>query len=298
MATANTSLFLSNDTQARFNAWVQWVHDRLVQFGWTQTGDTGQIANPIVAALPAGNTAAGYEIWRPNDALTPFYVKIEYGTGGNTNGPSIWITVGTATNGAGGFVGPTTNRTLVQMSPITVSALNCWASGSSNRFAFALGSDPAQSGNIYYMYFGVERTKAADGTDNLDGVTVISHMNSGVTGVQFANQTLGYVGNAGLVQFFGAGDIPTGGESSSVFGADSYTFPLKPYLGYARNPIMNFTVCFAADFTREQPIDLEVYGATHKYMMLGTVTNNVNSSSSAFFSQRPVTTVRLMMRWE
>src|SRR5207245_2750765 len=91
---------------ADFQAWVTGIHNLLSGAGLVQTADTGQIAPASVALPGAINTAAGYEIWKTNDvgqsyAAQQWFFKIEYGTGNPVNTPSLWFTIGSASNGAG-----------------------------------------------------------------------------------------------------------------------------------------------------------------------------------------------------
>ena len=116
MTTTTYSSPWAHNSVASFVAWGSALSAALQTAGLHQTSDTGQIAWGSVSALPAVSTAAGYEIYAFTDTLqstSPIYVKIEYGTGAYSpanGGPSIWITVGNATNGAGTITGTNTGR--------------------------------------------------------------------------------------------------------------------------------------------------------------------------------------------
>lgn len=95
-------------TGTEIRAWVQAVHDALVAVGLERTADTGQ--TDIVSLLnpSAGNTAAGYHVWRFTDDLQsthPVVFKLEYGRGGTNSSPAMWVTVGKGTDGAGNITG-------------------------------------------------------------------------------------------------------------------------------------------------------------------------------------------------
>lgn len=112
MTTNSYSTVWSHTNDAEFRAWGSALSAALAAVGLTQTADSGQI-NWLTVSRPGTNTAAGYEIWRFNDALqatAPIYIKVEYGTGGSTTRPQIWITVGTGTNGAGTITGQSSTR--------------------------------------------------------------------------------------------------------------------------------------------------------------------------------------------
>lgn len=178
-------------SSADFQAWVQGIHNALAAIGLTQTADTGQI-NPASVALPgAANTAAGYEIWRLNDALqatSPFFFKIEYGTGASALGstPSLWITVGASTNGAGTLGAPTAPRQ--QIAAIAgKSAGNTnplYASGDGSRFALCVNADAF--GNSYPMWIACERTRDASGSYTADGLLAVVGSSSTATNWLYA----------------------------------------------------------------------------------------------------------------
>src|SRR4051794_26109726 len=94
--------FINSD--ATFRQFVQGIRDALTALGFARTTDTGQL-DPATVTTPAGiNTAAGYEVYRfadPLQATLPIFFKVEYGTGGTVDKPGLWVTAGTATNGAG-----------------------------------------------------------------------------------------------------------------------------------------------------------------------------------------------------
>lgn len=87
---------------ATFRAYGLAISNAIAAAGWVKTADTGQIDWATVAN-PGTNTVAGYEIWRMADSLQatrPVFMKVEYGRN-QQGGPGIWLTVGTATDGAG-----------------------------------------------------------------------------------------------------------------------------------------------------------------------------------------------------
>jgi hypothetical protein len=118
MATHSFSSLISHDTDVDFRAWGLELSDALDLIGFTKSADTGQIDWSTVVKAST-DQAAGYEIRFLDDTLhatTPIYVKLEFGTGPFTNRPSIWVTVGTGTNGAGTITGITVSRRLINHS--------------------------------------------------------------------------------------------------------------------------------------------------------------------------------------
>jgi hypothetical protein len=113
MTTGSTNTVIDHTSDAGFRTWGNELMTMLITtLGLTQTADTGQLAFPMTATTrPGTSTAAGYYILRFNDTLqstTPIFIKIELGTGGSANIPTIWITVGTGSNGSGTLSGAST----------------------------------------------------------------------------------------------------------------------------------------------------------------------------------------------
>ena len=156
----------TNSSDANFRAWVASMIAAIVAGGWVQTADTGQINTATVTAPAVVNTSQGYAIFRSNDAggsLVDFYIKVEFGSGAvSALRPSVWITVGWATDGAGNLVSvtfPISTRTQVP------TALN--PSGSSVNINQAAGSGyiciGEFAGSGENLWFSVERTRDSAG---------------------------------------------------------------------------------------------------------------------------------------
>lgn len=166
--------FFSNNTD--FQSWVTGVHNALAAVGLVQTADTGQI-NPATVALPGAiTTSAGYEIWRFSDALQatlPIFIKLEYGTGSVISRPSFWITVGSATNGAGTLSGALATRTQIPATTTKTAGatLPLYVCAGSGYVHLSANSETASSSTLL---FGVERTRDASGTATADGYILIT----------------------------------------------------------------------------------------------------------------------------
>lgn len=103
----NTSV-LDQTSDAAFQAWGSEFNASLAAIGLTQTADTGQIDWTTVTRPGGGNTFAGYEIWRFNDALQstkPIFFKIRYGNFNAPNCPGMAVSVSTSSDGAGNLNG-------------------------------------------------------------------------------------------------------------------------------------------------------------------------------------------------
>lgn len=109
--TATTSNVIDHTSDAGFRAWVSEIITTLTStLTLVQTADTGQI-NTSTVTRPSTNASAGYAIFRFSDTLqatSPVFIRMDFGTGSSATGPQFWITVGTATNGAGTLTGHVT----------------------------------------------------------------------------------------------------------------------------------------------------------------------------------------------
>lgn len=291
---------MANDTDAHFRAWAQEVHDALTAFGWVNTADTGQI-NLVTVSKPAGtSTSQGYEIWRMADSLQSLYacyMKIEYGSGTNSsNNPGIWITLGTGSNGTGTLTGTVGTRSLItQCNAYTTAAKTYYSSGGTARFCIAFGADAQDDNSI--MYFGVERTKAADGTDSNEGMHMLGYGNDNAAGFcKFNHQSVPFTGSIPVLAILGTGDVPTSSQATGILGSEAYTYCIRPEQFYPRNAIMNWIVYYNLDFTREIAITgVDMYGASHIFMPLGS---DGQVGGTSHFTQQVKSTMRLAMRYE
>ena len=106
MAKQLTTLPISHNDVPGFKQWVTELAAMLDFMGLAKTADTGQINIAAIAAVPAINVSAGYEIRALLDKPNfPLYFKIEYGTNGTTGRPQVWLTIGSSSDGAGNITG-------------------------------------------------------------------------------------------------------------------------------------------------------------------------------------------------
>jgi hypothetical protein len=168
-------------TDADFRTFVQATAAKLTACGLVQTADTGQIDPTAVLKPTAVNTAAGYQIWRFDDALQatrPIFVKLEYGVGAAVDRPSLWLTVGSGSNGSGTLTGVTSARTQLAWANSAASgalapayASGAAGAGGNGRAWFTLaGLEEAGSRNAWAL---IARTLDAGGTPTGDGVVVV-----------------------------------------------------------------------------------------------------------------------------
>lgn len=114
MSSLQTSSFLDHTGDVGFRAWASEFSNSLSAIGLIQTSDTGQINLTTATKSASGNTNAGYQIWRFNDATQstkPIFIKIFYGNGSSATSPRLLITVGTGSDGAGNLINSSSSFT-------------------------------------------------------------------------------------------------------------------------------------------------------------------------------------------
>jgi hypothetical protein len=225
MATNSPSITYDNSTDALFRAWVLAYHNALVSgVGLTNTADTGQIDTSTVLKPAAGNTAQGYKIYKFNDGLTDFFIKVEFGSGANgALNPAVWYTIGWATNGAGSLTG-------IQLS---------------GRFRLNINQSNAAAGALTSLFCFTDSTLAVSHNESLGGTSaigtlvVIERERTAGTGVVNANSASIFVSasqnildRAGIGQQVMQETIPaSGGVPSFVVGLQQWKSPYPRHSG-------------------------------------------------------------------
>lgn len=151
----------------------------LAAIGLVKTADTGQVNWTTVLKPAASNTQAGYEVWRFNDALqatAPLFLRIGYGSGAsNANWPSIWVSVGKGSDGAGTITSPlfsTVQCAANTMSSSTYSSYMC--SGDGSMVVVSVGPALFVAVANTAPFFVVERSRLVDGTPTSTGVMLVT----------------------------------------------------------------------------------------------------------------------------
>src|SRR6266702_3776129 len=163
MATSQQQLVCDSSTLANYKQWGQAISGFFSTAGWAQSPDTGQVNWSTLAAVP-GSGAYLYDIWQPNDGLTTFYVKVEYGNVTGTNCPSLRLTLCTSTDGAGnptGYsTGPINTNTSGFTVPSTTTQYECNFSGAAGRIGVMMWRNGI---NFCQQAFCIERSVDSSG---------------------------------------------------------------------------------------------------------------------------------------
>lgn len=280
MTGSTASLTADSSSTASFRAWGLAVSNAITAAGYPKTSDTGQIDWATVTAPASTVTAQGYEIRQFNDSLQatrPIYFKVEYGSGASTSSPNLWITVGTATNGAGTLssmagYGTTlgARQSLNAGNTFSAVAMPCLFGGSDGSgLAVALFLN---SGTAAGMMFYIERHRNADGTASSEGFCwgYAVGSNSPSTGwQQFLYQNIIQQGTTGSWPSLLINAV-TGGLTGHTVGNNIYPMPIftgfTPRLGA---PSLVLAGVKAGEFGINNQFSMTHYGVSRTFAALG-----------------------------
>jgi hypothetical protein len=291
MSTATGNYVSDNSTLAHFQSWTSAIYNAFIAFGWLQTSDTGQAANPI-AAVPS--SAYAYWIFQAADSLAstlPIYVKIELGY--SSTSPRIQITVGTGSSGAGIITGVVCSSV-----PWLVTGYNancgantypCYFSGDAGNFRMYLW----QSINPYCAcVFGICRSVNSSGAYTSDYVTVVRALTyqNGYGYQQSLTPTAAGNMDDGILGLALTNQSNTGAWNGTVA-----SLPIFPVLGACKMPLLDFQTCVAADISDGSTVSVSsLYGTTHTMIGIsaGYISSIVGQRNNAAVS------MALLMRYE
>ena len=297
---ANTTANVS--TNATFRTWGSAISAVFANSGWVQTGDPGQVNWATATAPAATNTAAGFEIWRMNDALqsvAPVYLYIGYGAGTNITFPALLLQIGSGSaNTSLPSVGPITGLAAFQTGPVLIdtgaaytnNTLLSYFCGGTDRMVMALHVRGTGAALNYGLLWAIERIPDSNGNPTTDGVLFTYHrISTSVDGQVVWNPVVGPQG----VETSSTFAILNPASGGSTLGSNTSVYPLfhsrggGPFL----NPGLNVLGYFNAEYTANSANTFSFYGNNHTYMPLG---------NSAIYNQstRSNNSIGYMIRWE
>lgn len=183
MTTHTFSAAPSNASDALFRAWGSAVSGALAAVGMVKVTTSGQVDWSTVLAPTTSTTAAGWEVWRFDDALqavAPIFFKVEYGVRGSGSTPAnftpcLWLTVGKGADATGVILQSMFDRELVGLDHNTLQN----AVGATLGYASSCGSGAcvivapwAESSVVTSPMFVIERSRDNTGAPTADGVMV------------------------------------------------------------------------------------------------------------------------------
>jgi hypothetical protein len=276
MATSQQQLVCDSSTLANFKQWAQAISSFFTTATWTQSTDTGQINWSTIASVP-GSSAYLYEIWQPNDGLTTFYVKMEYGNQTGANQPNVRISIGTGTNGAGTLTGLVIGPLYKHLGGVTVTTLQyeCDFSGAAGRIGAIMWRNAP---NAVAGMFAIERSLNASGAYTSSYVTLI------IGGIPNSSNTI-FPAYSQQTLVFGVGVSPTANRLSNAtqviltaraanfvgLGTTSFNNSIPfdtvaPQIGYFDYPMTMVGVASGLDIVEAVTFNVTLYGATRTYL--------------------------------
>lgn len=198
----------TNTSATTLRKWASLLDAMILACGWVQTADTGQ-SDPATINSPANNTAAGYRVYSLDDALAgvaPVLMKVEWGQGG-TNTPSIWLTIGRTSDGAGNLSGlllaRTQSNTVSGPSPTEVPS---YASGDGSSLNVTMWPTLTATGAFSLR---IERSRTLAGEPTAEALAITLASVAGVTA-----RTIAYAGTPGSV-----GDATASAQTTALPGS-------------------------------------------------------------------------------
>lgn len=306
MATQHSVAVRDNSTLTNFKQWAQIISNFMATIGWSQTADLNQVNWGTIAAVP-GISSYVFEIWKPGDALTAFYLKIEYGTQATAGRPSIRLSVGTSTDGTGNLSGLVTGLQTNPTGNIAVTSTtiqyDCYLSGDSGRVNIAMWVDDTV--NQGPLFFCAARSKNSSGANTSAHVSLIScgstvsascvsWMQTIVFGVAVSSQIVGSPVSTNSLPC-----IDTG-LASDQFNTGIPISPIFPYVnssgfGGYDNPLIECCVAATNDVTDQATFTIAAaqmpYGTSHTYIAF-------RAAPFTRWGNYPANNNALVMLWE
>lgn len=308
MAANSTNTVVDHSTDAAFRTWAQEIITLLVTtLGITQTADTGQI-NTTTVVRAGTNTSAGYVILRFNDtaqATSPIFIKLEFGTGGSTTSPALFITIGTGSNGTGTLTGTVGTRVAASNFSAPSSTITPYiTAGCYNATVGFLGLQWKINGNGtasagmggFFIFRSADNTGAAT-TDSVMLLANSTNTAGSTSGASY--QVISYLTS---IAYNTASPFVTPGKFCDFpFGLTSTLSGVNSQTGicYQYTPVLGITPWIAPALLTEWAMNSTntetIVGSTsHTYRQIGGPCG-CNSWSTIAFSSA---TVGLVMLWE
>lgn len=284
MAKLQYSSVFEHSSDATFRAWGSELSAKLQAAGLVKTTDTGQIDWATVAR-PTTNTAAGYEMYRFNDALqatAPVFIKIEYGTGGSATTPITWIDAGTGTDGAGTLTGLGLTRATLNQSGIPVGGgstpYNTQISHKNGFLgvSFKNGASADSSGAAHSAFFIGRSCDPVTGAENGNGLYIAR---TSSTPNQFHWQFVDFV-NATVTTAGATGCLVAGNVTGSLVSGSPQLY--RNFGGFPRMiPLLHIVTVISAEIPAGSVFSEAIVGTTPRtYLSLGSYIKGASANGN------------------
>lgn len=293
MTTNTYSTAFGHTSDADFRAWGSALAASMQTCGLVQTSDTGQI-NWASVTRPGTNTAGGFEIYRFNDSLQgtfPIFIKLEYGTGTGATVPSIWITVGTGSNGSGTITGQSSTRNTATSTAAPGSTVTAYPTYVCVKDGFlgVIWKAGSVASPQAHGFFTVCRTTDDAGAETGDGFTVYRRGTLASASGSATAQAVS-VSNATTFAASTAYGIVHHGVTSSSVGSDKQVY--KCYTIQPRvRPTLQMAMGIVSEFVLGTSVSVTLVGATPRTYLSG-------GDATAYAGAQVLSSYCNMMLWE
>ena len=288
MATTTFDQAPQQTTDGQFQAWVAPTDAAIISIWGARTADTGQINTATVTHPTLANEKQGYSIYKTLDTLDgtqSIWWRIDYGSGSAATIPSVWITLGTGSDGAGTItaVGGSVFGPLQIQGAASATVYRSYVSGTNAgaraRLCVAMFAGVTGSADTTANFFwSIERSKNAAGADTAAGVIFLSAaILAASTRSQYykplaASQPL-------IENVWCAATPKTGGTMiDGLLVGVAAPVPLSPA---PQQPGANTLVAFNTDFTPFQAFVFTLYGTSITWLPLPLIAGALTTSGTS-----------------
>lgn len=296
MATSTQTITTAVTDDTTFRTFVTNFKAGLEAAGLVVASDTGQINTSTVTKPAASNTVAGYTVHRFDDSLQsgsgslPVFIKTEYGTSSSATIGGLWLTVGTATNGAGTLSGQLGTR--FQYTAQSATAATYYFSGeNSNRITVAGNLGTATTVNNFVL--NIERLRSSTGAVTANGISTLYSLTGSSSNQLTQHQVIPASGST-LTQ----SEVPVWPDpkASLALNDNVYFQTHFPISFQLHQPNVGLIKYFNSDVTSGSDITCGVYGSNATYKCLGPIRCGKSLANYGFIGTDG--SIALAIRWQ
>lgn len=246
---------------ATWRTWATALSTVLRGCGLVKTADTGQVADFSAAVRPAASTAAGYEIFRFNDAMqatAPLFLKVEYGTSVTPTRPAYWVTVGRGSDGAGAITGGLLARTQLSRGGDAPGQVDTFASHGEGWLTIAANAGGTADGGVPFL---LDRVRDDAGVPTAEGFLAAWSVAGSISSLTAAYDGSWSDSSTSGPATLNASQLPGG---TAQYKGEYQAFPTFPILGYPRPASRSICMAGTADVAGGQQFSVPLGGAPNK----------------------------------
>jgi hypothetical protein len=207
-----------------------------------------------------------------NDSLQatkPVFIRIDFGCSAQTTAPSVKVTIGTGSDGAGTITG-VLHQSVIASAAISNSGPDVlYGSVASNRVGFYILGQSYTTGA--YMWFSIERSKNAQGQDTTDGLIVAG--GSSLTGSYVVINSMNALSRtmSHYIPFTGLSTPEPGLHFVMPYAAQSVNngigqSVMLPLWNGVKNPGNNIMILGMA-YQPHGTVTIQLYGTAHTFLV-------------------------------